>query len=210
MHISCPKCNTRFVLLPEQLGLSGRKVRCSQCNTIWHQERIQPISSVNKEDLMLERLMTTNRNTTFAQGVNLPALLPIKIPFYLYGTPVALVVAICMLAFVLFPDYFGLKPSTFYLHKIKDIHIEQSRDIGKITVNYKILNTSKANVKTPLVRVRLLDVNNAVLKSHIVDHSNIMLTSGQYLAIKTDFTVPRDKAKKVDIMVGSRLDFILH
>lgn len=43
MIIACPKCNTGFFVTPEQIGLSGRRVKCSKCSHIWHAKIYQKL-----------------------------------------------------------------------------------------------------------------------------------------------------------------------
>ena len=63
MYITCPGCKTRFAVTAEQIGNNGRKVKCSKCFNIWHQEpfrqaRIEPkielLPPVVKPDAALE------------------------------------------------------------------------------------------------------------------------------------------------------------
>lgn len=37
MIITCPNCAAKFMLLDGALGLTGKKVRCGVCSTLWHQ-----------------------------------------------------------------------------------------------------------------------------------------------------------------------------
>lgn len=37
MIISCPSCDSRFVVPDSALGEEGRKVRCAKCEHVWHQ-----------------------------------------------------------------------------------------------------------------------------------------------------------------------------
>jgi len=37
MNLTCPSCATTFVVETEQLGPSGRRVRCGSCGNSWHQ-----------------------------------------------------------------------------------------------------------------------------------------------------------------------------
>ena len=74
MYISCPKCDTKFIVNQNDIGPEGRRVKCSRCSHIWLQRhnnktKIEPLlTSTPIEDIKL------------GNGVNLPALLPIKIP----------------------------------------------------------------------------------------------------------------------------------
>ena len=135
MYIACPECDTRFVVTPEQIGTHGRKVKCSKCSHIWHQRldnhlRIEPV---------LEPV--TLVATPLGKGVNLPALLPIKIPAYLYGLPVLLIGMIVFMTITLFQDSFGLHSILNDKElSIRDLQITNNKELGKIIVNYKVLN----------------------------------------------------------------------
>ncbi len=39
MHLTCPSCGATFLVEPKQLGPSGRRVRCGECEHTWRQER---------------------------------------------------------------------------------------------------------------------------------------------------------------------------
>ena len=203
MYIACPECDTRFVVTPEQIGTHGRKVKCSKCSHIWHQRldkhlKIEPI---------LEPVVI--KPTPLGQGVNLPALLPIKIPAYLYGLPVLLIGMIIFMTLTLCQDSFGLQSVLNDKElSIRDLQITNNKELGKIIVNYKVLNSSTKNVKMPLVRIRLFDKNNRVINARIDDHSNINLSPSQSISINTEVPVP-PSTENIDIMLGNKLDFIL-
>ena len=203
MYISCPERDTRFVVNSEQIGTHGRKVKCSKCAHIWHQRLDKHL----KIEPVLESLSLVS--TPLMKGVNLPALLPIKIPLYLYGLPVFLIGMIIFMTITLFQD-------SFELHSvlndkdlsIRDLQITNNKELGKIIVNYKVLNSSTNNIKMPLVRIRLFDKNNRVINSRIDNHSDINLSPSQNISISTEIPVP-PSTENIDIMLGNKLDFIL-
>ena len=104
MYISCPKCDTNFTVLPEQIGNFGRKVKCSKCGHIWHQKLTSDLELKDSYNI----IPNLQRNN-FGNGVNLPALLPIKIPKYLYITPFILISTIIVLSALLFQYPFAIK-----------------------------------------------------------------------------------------------------
>ena len=204
MYIACPKCDTNFMVLPEQIGPMGRKVKCSNCSHIWHQRlkesqlRVEPVFAID------------NKFTPSGNGVNLPALLPIKIPAYLYTMPFVVIIMIILLCFILFQDKFGV-PSIANQKElnISDVHIENIADIGKMIVSYKVVNNSDHETAMPLVRIRLFDKNKRVIKSHLADQTNVTLAPKQFLNIKTEFVSAPSATQEIDITLGNRLDFIL-
>jgi predicted Zn finger-like uncharacterized protein len=203
MYIACPECNTKFVVTREQIGKHGRQVKCSKCLHVWHQklnesERVEPTILVQKEEI------------TLGNGVNLPALVPVKIQPYLYIMPIFMIGMIIFMLFMLFPNKIGVDSllNNNYL-SIRDIKIDHYKEIDKITVSYKILNSSKQNLKMPLVRIRLLDKTDRVIKSLIDDHTNINMAPNQFIQIKTDFVPAPPSTESIDIMIGNKIDFIL-
>ena len=205
MYIACPSCDTKFVILPEQIGASGRKVKCSKCGNIWHQ--------LLKGQVRLEPIATTNiesHRPIFGSGINLPALLPIKIPKYLYILPVILLSLIILLSLVFFPDIFGIQHFTNSNElSIKDVHVYNSKEADKIVISYKITNSSNYTKVMPLVRIRLFDENNRLLKSYIDSKTNVNLAPKQYVSIKTEFNSIPASTEHIDITLGNKLDFIL-
>jgi predicted Zn finger-like uncharacterized protein len=39
MHLTCPSCETKFLIDPDQIGPAGRRVRCGNCGHDWVQAR---------------------------------------------------------------------------------------------------------------------------------------------------------------------------
>lgn len=210
MYIACPECDTKFVVTPEQIGTHGRKVKCSKCSHIWHQTMDNHIKIPPTVVSAVRGASGQAAAMTLGNGVNLPALLPIRVSAYLYTMPILLVSMIIFLLVMLFPDSINMNSLLENREiSIKDVYIEHQKDIDKILVSYKVLNSSARNTMMPLVRVRLFDKSNRVLKSHIVDHTKIELSPQQYVEIKTEFVPSPQGVDSVDIMIGNKLDFIL-
>ncbi|GAB4165472.1 MAG: zinc-ribbon domain-containing protein [Rickettsiaceae bacterium] len=203
MYIACPECDTKFVVTPEQIGQYGRKVKCSKCNHIWHQKLDNPVR--------VEPVLTPpTASISFGNGVNLPALLPVKIPPYLYALPIVMIGLIIFMLVMLFPNSFGF--NTLVNNNslsIKDLQIENHKELEKITVSYKVHNAANKTVKMPLVRIRLFDKNSRVIKSLIDDHTNIDMSPDQFIQVKTEFVPAPPSADSIDIMLGNKIDFIL-
>lgn len=204
MYIACPNCYTNFIVLPEQIGEFGKKVKCSKCYNIWHQK-----PGTQFKPTMI-KAQAPEGSLAFGSGVNLPALLPVKIPQYLYTLPLALTGLIIILSVILFPSYFGIAPlRQFSALTIQDVEIENHQDIGKIIISYKILNAASCDLALPLVRFRLFDKNYRLLKSYLEDKSTVHLVPSQYVKIKTEFSSVPAATEQIDITLGSKLDFIL-
>lgn len=209
MYITCPECYTSFTVKASQIGPKGRRVRCSKCDHGWFASGVK---SGNKAGLSVSKYdRVGNSNEDFKPGVNLPALLPVKIPFYLYIAPIFLAAAIILTSMIFFQDkmsLLGLTGASENL-KIKDIQIAYDREHGNIIANYKIVNTSEEFVPLSQVRIRLLDQNHRILKSHVANESTSNLAPRQFVSIRTRFSDTPSNVEFIDITLGNMLDFLL-
>lgn len=203
MYIACPECDTKFVVTPDQIGPQGRKVKCSKCSHVWHQ-------TLN-DQVKIEPLLTPpSTPIPLGNGVNLPALLPVKIQPYLYISPAVMLILIIFMSIMIFPNALGIN-SLLNSNSltIKDVEIDNQQELGKITVSYKVHNISDKAVKMPLVRIRLFDGNNRIIKSMVDDHTKIDMSPNQFIQIKTEFVPAPQNTESLDIMLGNKVDFII-
>jgi len=206
MYITCPECRSSFVVTPEQLGPSGRKVKCSKCQNIWHAQ------SEVANSVKIEPIVTADSQPMDAPavGINLPALLPIKLPPYLCCLPILLIALIICASIAFYSDTIGLGNNHFSYSgiTINDVNIEYKKEAAKVVVHYKIMNNSDSKAIMPLVRIRLFDKDHRVLQTHI-ENASVQLNPKQYVSIKTEFVSIPPSAQNIDITIGNKIDFLL-
>jgi predicted Zn finger-like uncharacterized protein len=203
MYITCPGCKTRFAVTAEQIGNNGRKVKCSKCFHIWHQKPLGQVKIEPKVELV------STKTPPLGNGINLPVLLPIKVPAHLlYGLPILLVSMIIFMVAILFQGSFVI-PSILNNKDLTISDIYNQQELGKTTINYKVTNLSNKSIKIPLIRIRVFDKNNRLINSRIENHNNIKLSPSQNVIINTELGDVPPHAN-IDIMIGNKLDFILH
>ncbi len=205
MYISCPKCGVQFNIEAKKIGLYGDKVKCSNCLHIWHygfnKEKIPPI------------ITTTNNTEDISDNkteINLPALMPEKIPLYLYALPFLIIGCIIFMATIIFAPLEWINSilnNTDLM--INDVKIDHQKESSKIIITYKILNSSSEPIKIPLVRIRLLDQSNRIIKSKIDNHKHINIGPNQHIHISSEFYPIPKTVDNVDIMLGNKIDFLL-
>lgn len=206
MYIKCPSCNTNFVISASQIGAGGRRVKCSKCSHAWH-------VNLSLEHLKEELAYARDYGVFSAGGFgtkNLPAVIPVKVPIYLYVLPFILISLISFLLLACFYDQIDLlKELEVNKHiKVDEVYVDSVKN-HKIAVHYKIVNTSSDPHVVPLIRIRLLNDENEALKEHFVNNK-VLLEGKSKIDVRTEFTnVPKD-AKKFDITLGNRLDFLIH
>ncbi|MBA2628995.1 MAG: zinc-ribbon domain-containing protein [Rickettsiaceae bacterium] len=204
MYIACPECDTKFVVTPEQIGKEGRKVKCSKCSHVWHHKLAN--------QLRIEPIITQPIATTpLGNGINLPALLPIKIQPYLYVMPIVMIGLIILMLIMVFPTSLGINTLLNSNNlSIKDVQVQNQKDLDKITISYKVHNSAPTIVKMPLVRIRFFDKNGKIVESKIDDqNSNVEMSPNQFIQIKTELMPAPSAVDSIDIMIGNKIDFIL-
>ncbi|MDG1437287.1 MAG: zinc-ribbon domain-containing protein [Rickettsiaceae bacterium] len=204
MYIACPQCDTKFVVTPKQIGLNGRKVKCSKCLHVWHYKL--------DTNIVDEPVITKQKPIApIGNGVNLPALVKSEKPSYLFLLPGFVMGAIIVLLVFLFPQQVGI--NSFFNKKdvaIQDVKIVKDAESEKIVVKYKVHNNSASSINIPLIRISLFDQNHDLIQENIDNHSKIMIDPGKTVQIKTQFLSVHESVKTVDIMAGNKLDFILY
>jgi predicted Zn finger-like uncharacterized protein len=199
MYITCPECTTKFAIKKEQIGKTGRKVKCSKCSHIWHY-------TPGKEEAAVERNAKTTKPTTEStSGINVPALLPTKVPSYLVLIPITIIGLMIIVSIILFNTNLRNHGQL----DLRDMQIIKDQELGRITVSYKVHNSSAQDIKMPLVRVRLIDKDNKIIKSRIDDHTHLVIAPNKCVQVKTEFAPVPESAENVDIMMGNKLDFLL-
>lgn len=210
MYLTCPECYTSFTVKASQIGSKGRRVRCSKCSHGWFAKGVA--SGTGREGFTVSMYDRVGKvEEKFRPGVNLPALLQIKIPIYLYIAPILLAAAILFTSMIFFQDkmsILGLTGTSENL-KVKDIEIAYDKEHGNIIANYKIVNVSEEFVPLSSIRIRLLDENHRILKSHIASESTSTLAPRQFVAIRTRFSEAPINVEFIDITLGNKLDLLL-
>ncbi|WP_375327418.1 MJ0042-type zinc finger domain-containing protein [Candidatus Tisiphia endosymbiont of Nemotelus uliginosus] len=229
MNITCPRCHTSFALLPEQIGINGRKVKCSNCQHIWYQKpellpepvlsasnKDQPIIPINKPAVLSnDHKVISNRNENLVyanKGANLPVLLPITIPQHTNLSSIILINLIFLLSYILFHEKLNIPALTkFYENKviIENIQANHTSINHQLKVSYRITNHDIHNIIIPLIRIRLLDKRDMPIKTYILDQKDIKLSPKQHIDINTLLEIVPASSTALDITLGNNLDFIL-
>ncbi|RYE06033.1 MAG: hypothetical protein EOP33_02180 [Rickettsiaceae bacterium] len=212
MYITCHQCKTSFVVSIEQIGTNGRKVKCSKCDYIWYQE--PPALSTSSSE-------TSNHNHDIVNSLyahkefydheyNLPALLPTKSSAKRNIMSIVLVFLVIILVTLLYQNNWqsNYVITTTGLN-VNNVQVKKQEEVGKITISYCIINNSNKELEIPLVKIRLLDKNNHVVKTYINDKKLGIIKSGQSIGFEQEFTISIDIIKNVSITLGNKLDLIL-
>ena len=79
-----------------------------------------------------------------------------------------------------------------------------------ICVKYAILNKSSSAKRFPLIKIKLIDQNDDVIKSYITNGLKSQIGSQERVYIQTKFTDVTKKVVRVDITLGNILDVLIN
>jgi hypothetical protein len=109
---------------------------------------------------------------------------------------------------ILFQDSFVL-PSILNNQNLVISDVRPYQHLDKTIINYKVTNLSSKSTKVPLIRIRIFDKANRIIDSKIENHNNIKLAPSENIILSTELVNIPPHAN-IDIMIGNKLDFILH
>nr|WP_253308088.1 MJ0042-type zinc finger domain-containing protein [Rickettsia endosymbiont of Ceutorhynchus assimilis] len=209
MYITCPNCQTKFTVFNEQIGINGRKVKCSKCRHIWHQKldyNATKLTDFAKIEETPEAITTPFKNEFYTEGSGLPALLPRKPPNYSFFS-------LLWISFIIFSSIILLEDNCRFLVrydqlKIDHIVIQDIKNPDRIKISYAVTNPSSYQISNLIFRVRIIDKNRKILDSYVTNKMNINILPDQTInmAIELDGLPPF--AEYLDITIGNKFDFL--
>ncbi|MDX1923779.1 MAG: zinc-ribbon domain-containing protein [Rickettsiaceae bacterium] len=210
MIISCPKCNSGFFVLPAQIGTTGRRVKCSKCKNIWH--ATITTDTIPKEDVIAQKPILNNVIT----GSNLPTIIPVTIPTFLYLLPVMFCFLISGTVWILYPEFSQRIGICGAMCSSKDMRVENviyeyDKVTNKLKVEYSIVNRSNHKQKSPLVQVKVVDKHDVKLKSIIAnpnEQRDIFIPPNKSIKAQAEFTSLSPESKYLEISLGSNMKFL--
>lgn len=211
MYIICPKCNTNFVITENQIGKTGRKVRCSKCKHIW----IAKQTNKNNHSSKKENIIPTKNEskpitpeTRFYDGNArlLPTIIKdrnnqdAKLCFYKWAITLLVIVMIISLDVINFGHF---RFSQDFIVKEVDA---RSIDNNKTKIEFTIVNNTTRTLNLPIIRYRFFDKNNKIITRKLVENKIAKLEPKESITIYKEFEI---KAVNLDVTLGSKLDFIM-
>lgn len=213
MYITCPSCNTSFLIDETQIGPNGRKVKCSSCQYLWlaMPNNIQQDhqSFINKQDIEPQRRAL---NYAPEPGINLPVIVPNYTPL------ISQLIVLCTIISVILLGIIGASEKLSWHHiynnktqfltaSILNAKIDHKSNIARI--KYNITNKGEQAVKAPLVRVQMLDKDQNLLSSYITNKSDIVIYPHDSLTLETNIPATDQKVKSTLLTLGDKLDFFV-
>ncbi|XVN40633.1 MAG: zinc-ribbon domain-containing protein [Rickettsia endosymbiont of Argas persicus] len=214
MYISCPNCQTKFIVSSNQIGINGRRVRCSKCSYIWSQKLDYNTSKLSEFDgkANFEAVKTPIKNDYSDKfSANVPVILP-----YTHTPPKRIynIFPILWTSFIIFCLAILLLDSFKFLSKydqlkIEEIKLRDSHNAGAIKMLYKLSNNSDYLISNPLIKVRAMDYNNKALDEYVsITKLKAKIPPKQETYVEMEIKGLPVTAKYIDVSIGNRIAFL--
>ncbi|WP_347939355.1 MJ0042-type zinc finger domain-containing protein [Rickettsia oklahomensis] len=204
MYITCPNCQTKFIVTSNQIGINGRRVKCSKCNYLWYQKLDYNTSKLNDfKDKVNTETIKNHYNT------NVPVILPYIPPKKKYNIfPILWTNFIIFCLVILLVDSFKFLGKYDQL-KIEAINLGKSRHIDGMKIFYKLYNESDYLISDPIIKVRVMDTNNQALDEYIsITKLQTKIAAKQAIYLEMNIDGIPVTAKYIDIAIGNRLGLL--
>ncbi|AAU03666.1 MJ0042-type zinc finger domain-containing protein [Rickettsia typhi] len=205
MYITCPNCNTQFIVTSNQIGINGRRVKCSKCKHLWYQKLDYNNSKLNdfKDKINTETVTTPTKNH---YNTNVPVILPRKKEYKIFPILWSSFIIFCLV--ILLIDSFKFLGKYDQL-KIEAINLGEYHHMNGMKIFYKLSNESDYLITNPLIKVRVIDSNNHTLDEYASItklRTKIHAKQAIYLELNID-KIPVN-AKYIDITICNRLGLL--
>ena len=208
MYITCANCQTRFIVTSNQIGINGRRVKCSKCRHSWYQKLDYNTSKLNdfKDKVNTETIKTPIKNHYSA---NVPVILPYIPPKKKYNIfPILWTSFIIFCLVILLIDSFKFLGKYDQL-KIEEINLGKPSHIGGMKIFYKLSNESDYLISDPIIKVRVIDTNNQALDEYIsITTLKTKIPAKQAIYLEMNIEGIPVTAKYIDIAIGNRLGLL--
>lgn len=213
MYITCPSCNTSFLINEEQIGPNGRRVKCSSCDYLW----LALPDTVRKDNnkFISEQKQTSKSDTLDyipEPGVNLPVVMPNYAPI------ISQSIILCGVVSLILVGIITLNNKLSWHHIYNGTISQLSASITKANINknnntimvrYSITNTSAAAIQSPLVRINMLDEKKQVTDEYVTNKSDIVIYPHDTLTLETTIENAPHDVKAISLNLGDQLDFLM-
>lgn len=173
MILECPECKTRFMLPSPAIPIDGRKVRCSNCKHVWHQEKPiearKPTFAQSVTEAKTDNV-EESKTTAFIKKESKEGLVP-----FLIGMAIVFAVFFAFLMFnTTIPVGQGLAFDNMQTSRLGDEALE---------VKGSIVNTMDDARKVPVIRLTYIGLEGVEGDSLLFHADKEILEAGEILPI---------------------------
>lgn len=200
MILSCPECKTQFLLPSTAIPVEGRKVRCSNCQHIWHQEKPFEVKIPDFSDQDFSTLPKTKADTDDIRSEQDFAAIIKKesregiLPFF----------AGMAIVFLAFFTYVFLTPDIPVGQGLAfdNMTVERLGD-GTLGVSGAVLNTMDGKRKIPMIRMTYIGIEGVEGDSRLFQADKEILNAGE--SIPVSFVLDDAPTDVMDIRISFEL-----
>ncbi|HEX3500968.1 MAG TPA: DUF3426 domain-containing protein [Stellaceae bacterium] len=215
MIVTCPACNTRYLVDPRALGDAGRVVRCANCSKTWHQT--PPEDRPRSLDLAPAGVVPD-----FTTGpTQLPALAQrrrLPVATMVWGVLVIVILAAVIAGIAAREQLVALWPPATRLYTMVGLPVQPpgiglelrkttpafttENGVRTLVVEGEVANVSQIARNVPTLKVVLRDRDGGELQALHFDVAEQRLLPGASIPFRTSIPQPNPAATSVLVTIG--------
>jgi len=172
MILTCPECDTRFVVPSTIFMRGGRKLRCSSCKHQWFQE--EPLEKKTDADTISDQQNALNNDneTSYIEKIKND-----------FRQGYSVIGGVCSIVVIIFIAYKVMMPSLIIGQGLAFDNITIERDGTALKINGNIVNAMDADRGVPSVKITRILGDDIEGDATIISPDKNMLSSGEILPI---------------------------
>lgn len=210
MILTCSACDTQFRIDPAILGLQGRKVKCTRCQKVWHQEPeildAPPIREISRDsdDLPMRTFSRPPRKKAVNKGLVIGwSVVAVLLIAFLTGSVVMrqAIVDAWLPAGRFYQAvglYVKLRPFGLELRNVGSSQ-DYNGDVPVLTVHGEVVNITDEIKKVPRVRVGLVNEAGREIYNWTFLIPDAELAPHATTSFQTDLTSPPQAARRLAV-----------
>lgn len=205
MIVTCEQCKTQYAVTPQAIGQSGRKVKCSKCAHVWHQEPLEKLSDTSKVQPPPKKVAKISKNANLPTITETPmASAGLKVSF------AVLMICAIFLGLLANHDSFPSIAGMFGMHKtdgivFSDFKIEKRIEDKRwqFRIDGKITNEATEQRRVPNIVATLFSKGNRKMGKLSLIPAKRILKPGETITFRPEISNISGSSYSLVIDIGN-------
>jgi predicted Zn finger-like uncharacterized protein len=212
MIITCPECQTTYLVTPESLGEKGRNVRCAKCKHVWFCAAPEIQEDLLTKQELKEQVLSYNKADLPAvvKQVSTPKYLKILPPFFTVLTLITFIILHNQSVMGIFPTATNYYSSIGIFNAnglvLRDPYIQKDGNTTRFKAT--LHNYSDHTIELPFIEIAIANGQRSNMMSYSTRLEGKALEPGEEFIISNHVNNLNSLAKYLRINIGNKLDLM--